>query len=221
MNAPPAPRPNLLPTAAFVSLLVLAFGAAALFALSFTNRQSGLALERLGRFHTAQLTAFEARVNFKTQVQEWKNVLLRSRSLVDRQTYRQRFQASATAVAKDLASLPDQLTALGIDAAPARQLVEEHQKLGAAYDRALASFQPESSEGPFATDAEVRGIDRKLNDELDQLAHRIEQAEDAEFKSFGATAAERYALLRRVTLGVGAVTMLAAFWLVFQVRRAG
>ncbi len=219
MNPAAASRPNLLPTAAFVSLLVLALGGAALFALGYTNRKSAAALERLDRLRAAHITAVEARVSFKTQVQEWKNILLRGRDPADFRSYRDRFEQRSSDVEKDLASLSGQLAALGLDGSATTSLLAEHQKLGAAYAQALANFQPGAPDAPFAADAAVRGIDRKLNDDIDALSRTIEQATAAELKTFGAAADERYATLHRLTLGLGAVAVLAAFWLVFQARR--
>ena len=219
MSIATPPRPNLLPTAALVSLLVLLLGAAALFALSSTNEKSLTALARLDQLHAAQVAAVEARVNFKTQVQEWKNILLRGRNATDFASYRKRFQEHAVEVQTGLTAVEKQLAALGLDASGAARLITEHQTLGVTYEKALAGFRPEDATAPFAIDASIRGVDRKLNDDIDALARTVEQAAAAELKSFGETAADRYATLRKITLGIGGAAMLAAFWLVFQATR--
>ena len=218
MNTPNT-RPNLLPIAGLVSLLVLVLGTAALFALSTTNEKSLAALDRFGRLHAAHVAAVETRVSFKTQVQEWKNILLRGRSSMDFETYRKRFQERGADVQAGLASLEKQLAALGLDAAAATRLRAEHRALGGSYEKALAGFQPEDATTPFAIDASVRGADRKLNDDIDALARTVEQAATADLKNFGDEAATRYATLRKINLGIGAIAVLLAFWLVFQTAR--
>lgn len=213
-------HPNLLPTAALVSLFVLLLGAAALFALSYTNQKSTAALARLGQLHAAQVAAVEARVSFKTQVQEWKNILLRGRNAPDLASYRRHFERRGNEVQASLASLQQQLAALDLDPAPATRLLADHKKLVASYGEALAGFRPEESDAPFAVDARIRGVDRHLNDDIDALANRVEQAAVEELGAFSEAAARRYATLRKFTLGIGAAAVLAAFWLVFQATRA-
>ena len=220
MNAAGTTRPNLLTAAAFVSLLVLLLGATGLFALSYTNTKSAAALARIDSLHTAQLAAVEAQVSFKTQVQEWKNVLLRGRQTADFKTYRDRFEQRAAEVQADLAAAEKQLVALGVDATAASRLRTDHAALLAAYRQALAGYQPDNPAAPFAVDATIRGIDRKLNDDIDALARAVEQTSATELKAVGVDAAARYAALRQATLVVGALAVLAAFWLVFQANRA-
>jgi hypothetical protein len=221
MNSTDRKSPNLLPTAALVSLLVLLLGATGLFALSYTNAKSALMLERLGRLHAAQVAAVEARADFKTQVQEWKDLLLRGRDPADYKTYRGHFEKSEADVRVELAAAQSQLSDLGLDSAPVARLLSDHEELGAAYRRDLARYRPEDPGFPFAADAAVRGIDRKLSQDIDALARSVEAVSDTELDGFRAAAAGRYARLREVALGLGALTVLAAFALVFQAARAG
>ena len=220
MSTVAAPRPNLLPTAGLVSLFVLLLGATALFALSSTNDKSIAALARLAQLHAAQVSAVEAQVSFKTQVQEWKNILLRGRNAADFESYRQRFLARAADVRTGLAAVEKQLTALGLDASKVAPLLAEHQALATTYEKALTGFRADDATAPFTIDAAIRGVDRKLNDDIDALAHTVEQAAAAELKRYGESADARYATLRKITLGIGAAAVLAAFWLVFQATRA-
>ncbi|MBC8009188.1 MAG: hypothetical protein H7067_03730, partial [Burkholderiales bacterium] len=148
-----APRPNLLPVAAFVSLLVLLLGATGLFALHLTNAKSATATARLETLDQTRLAAVEARADFKTQVQEWKNILLRGRDAADLTTYRARFEKEEASVRADLESLLKHLhaDALAVLSEPTRNalapldipaLLAEHARLGEAYRAALADFAP-------------------------------------------------------------------------------
>lgn len=213
-------RPNLLPAAALASLLVLLLGATGLFTLGYTNTRAAAALARIDALHAAQLAAVGAQVSFKTQVQEWKNLLLRGRNAADYQTYREHFEQRAADVQSGLAAVERQLAALGLEATAATRLLADHAALLQAYRQALTGYRPADPGAPFAVDAAVRGIDRKLNDDIDALAHTVEQTAAAELKALAAGATGRYAALRRVTLGASALAVLAAFWLVFQANRA-
>jgi len=219
MSAALSDRPNLLPASALVGLLVLLLGATGLFALSYTNTQSAAALARLDQLHAAQLAAVATQVAFKTQVQEWKNLLLRGRDAADLTAYRARFEQRAAEVQAGLDGLKKQLAVLGLDAAAAAVLRHEHAALGEAYRRALDNYRPAEAGASFAVDAAVRGIDRKLNDDIDALARTVEETAASELKAVGVAADGRYGVLRKVTLGAGALAVLAAFSLVFQVRR--
>ncbi|HEY1110924.1 MAG TPA: hypothetical protein VGE76_19880 [Opitutaceae bacterium] len=213
-------RPNLLRPAAIVSLLILALAVTSLFALSHTNLRSAAASTRLAALHAAQVAAVGAQVDFKTQVQEWKNILLRGQNPADLKSHRERFDARAAAVQAGLRAVETQLKALELDPATAMRLAAEHAALLETYRAALADFRPADPQSPFAVDRAVRGIDRKLNDEIDALARHVEQTADKELAAFTVAAAERYGALRRVTVGVAAVAVLAALWLVFQASRA-
>lgn len=213
-------HPNLLPIAGLVSVLVLLLGSSALFALSYTNQKSTAALTRLGQLHAAQVAAVETRVSFKTQVQEWKNILLRGRDAADFQTYHGRFRQRGADVQAGLAAIQQQLASLALDHGVVAPLLAAHQALGAAYETALADFRPTAPDAPFAIDARIRGADRKLNDDIDALATTVERAAAAELKACGENAIARYATLRRVTLAIATAAVLAAFWLVYRATRA-
>jgi hypothetical protein len=219
MNTGISTRPNLLPTAALVSLLVLLLGVTSLFVLSYSNTRSAAALERLHTFHAAQLAAVKAQVSFKTQVQEWKNLLLRGRVADDYASYLARFQQCEADTQSSLALLQSHLNQLSLDSAEATRLATDHASLGRSYRSALASYRPADPATGFAVDAAIRGIDRPLNDAIDTLAQSVAAASTAEFAAYRAAANARYLTLRRVTLGAGTLAVFAAFWLVFQAAR--
>lgn len=220
MSAPVAARSNLLLAAALVSLLVLLLGATGLFTLSTTNDRSAAALDRIAGLNIARTSAMAAQISFKTQVQEWKNILLRGSRPEDYTVYVAHFSQRETEVQAHLTALRDQLAQLGLDAAPATKLAAEHTALGAAYRRALTGYQPSAPSSAFAVDTSIRGIDRKLNDDIDALALTVATAADTELATLRTDATSRYAALRRVTLILGALAMLTAFWLVFQTLRS-
>jgi len=114
-----------------------------------------------------------ANLEFKTQVQEWKNVLLRGANNADRSKYWSQFEASEAAVQATL----QEISALDIDSAQqaeARQLMQKHQALGSAYRDSLRAFETSGLE-PTAGDQAARGIDRDFSEHLSDLALRLNQ----------------------------------------------
>jgi methyl-accepting chemotaxis protein len=216
-------RPNLLPTAAFVSLLVLVLGATGLFTLYYTNTRAIAGVTRVQALDDVLIQSVRARTSFKTQVQEWKNILLRGRNPADFATYRERFEKEESNVRETLLALGHDFPDLDYVAAPkldTASLIAEHKELAEKYRAALASFDPSSPDSTFHVDTLARGIDRKLSDELDALAASFEQASQAEIKALAAESASRYATMRRVTLIIGALAVLVSLWLAFAASRA-
>ena len=114
-----------------------------------------------------------ANLEFKTQVQEWKNVLLRGRDSADRSKYWSQFEQAEADVQATLQAI----AALDIDSAQqaqARQLVQEHQTLGTAYRNSLRAFESAGMD-PTAGDQAARGIDRDFSEHLSDLAMRLNQ----------------------------------------------
>lgn len=222
--SPPARR-NLLPVAAFVSLLVLALGATGLFALHLTNAKAASGAARVEAIERTRQGALQARGAFKTQVQEWKNILLRGHAPGDFSTYRERFEQEEARVRAELEALRAQPPSLDLPAAvpglpDVSVLIEEHTRLGAAYRAALADFAPGDPASPRRVDAAVRGADRKLSDELDAFAAEVEKSALAATRALRADADARYEGLRRVTWIVAAFALFASLWLAFLANRA-
>ena len=114
-----------------------------------------------------------ANLEFKTQVQEWKNVLLRGTDSADRSKYWSQFEASESAVQATL----QEIAALDIDSAQqaeARELAQKHQTLGTAYRNSLRAFESAGMD-PTAGDQAARGIDRDFSEHLSDLAVRLNQ----------------------------------------------
>ena len=117
--------------------------------------------------------ARRAQFRFKTQVQEWKNVLLRGHSQEDFDKYWNNFVTEERLVAQDLAALVEMMAAMGMDTAPATAVAEKLTKLGAGYRRALERYDPTSEAPHRVVDALVRGIDRPPTDALDALVNDL------------------------------------------------
>ena len=168
--------------------------------------------------------ARSAQVNFKKQVQEWKNILLRGRDPKDLETYRTRFLEAEKLVGSSLETLARTAASTGAIStgsgshAPSA-LIAGHQELSNAYQAALATADFSDPGTPFRIDAAIRGIDRPLSDKLDALAADMERHELASLQAMGTAASARYETLRRATWIVAGLAVLASLWLCFRASR--
>jgi methyl-accepting chemotaxis protein len=122
----------------------------------------------------------DAENDFKTQVQEWKNTLLRGSKPEDLDRYWAAFQKNEQSVVKDLDLV---LKALDDKNAPselkdlARSFLAAHNKMSEGYRKGLETYKASGFEHQVG-DAAVRGMDREPNQLLDQLVIAIAKASD-------------------------------------------
>ena len=190
-------------------LLMLAVALVSVLSLAQELRNYRLLME--GPQATAGLIN-ETNLTFKTQVQEWKNVLLRGGKQADLDRYWQQFQNSE----KQVQSLLGQITELELTAAFRERVVslqEKHLTLGADYRDGLERFLA-AGRDPVAGDNLVRGIDRNTSEQLEQLVLEINQYAASEIERI------REATLRTVWLSIlimlGATLLIGglASWLI-------
>jgi len=134
--------------------------------------------------------AREAQNDFKTQVQEWKNILVRGHDPAEMAKYKAAFDKSEKEVQDDFAQLKGQLKELGILTEALDKALQEHQKLGAKYREALATWKGKDPLAYRSVDGLLKGIDRPMNEAIGALAEhtftesrRIENREKAEMAS--------------------------------------
>ena len=116
-------------------------------------------------------------VNFKKQVQAWKDILLRGRDDAALEKYPKEFHAQAAAVddaAQQLTGVvSDEQTRVGL-----KEFVAGHVQLDSEYEDALKGYR--ANRDFAAADAAMKGKDRKPTDALDAVAARLTaQAEQA------------------------------------------
>ncbi len=111
-----------------------------------------------------EVTALQAQVAFKKQVQEWKNVLIRGHNPDDRAKYWESFlkeeRQTRGLVEEIVRSFPQSSRIGGV----ASEFLEEHRKLGDMYRIALVAFDDGTGQAYQRADVLVRGQDRKPTD---------------------------------------------------------
>ncbi|MBA1202094.1 methyl-accepting chemotaxis protein [Pseudomonas capeferrum] len=112
----------------------------------------------------------EANLQFKIQVQEWKNVLLRGREPAERDKYWSQFQARERQVQHLLGELID--SSDGDLKARLQQLGVSHRQLGQAYERGRQAFIAAGGDA-MAGDLAVKGVDRAASEQMSDLVEHL------------------------------------------------
>ncbi len=152
------------------SLILVLLIALACFHFLSSNVQAYRGLLE-GPLRASQLVD-QANLQFKIQVQEWKNVLLRGKTPADLDKYWSQFEAQERQVQESL----NQLAALhGTDQSlntQVQKLRNEHQQLGAAYRKGRDAFVAAGGDAQVG-DLAVKGMDREASEQMSQLVTQL------------------------------------------------
>ncbi len=159
----------------------------------------------------AALLARESQIAFKTQVQEWKNVLLRGRDDASLDKYRTQFSSEAAHVR----SLTDSLSLLLRE--PGERLLlarfrAAHDTLGVRYLAAMTVFKDDTTRSPYSADRAVKGMDRAPTQTLDSLVTLVATHVDDARKVQRAAMDRDLLVLLAVSAVVGAALIIGG-WL--------
>jgi methyl-accepting chemotaxis protein-1 (serine sensor receptor) len=212
------PPRRVSPRGGLALLSVIAVSVASLAFLSIGRGANQRAMQRVVETLDAADLAYEAQVQFKLQVQEWKNLLLRGHDPADFAA----FAHAADAARQRVRSLLGEIARNAlVDEAAQREAVAIAAEIDQIVDRYAAVLRgPQdlaACDAPRAIDATVRGIDRapmvaieRLTDTLDALAREALVAAEAEDL-------ERFDRFQRWLYGLCGVSI--ALSLVAMVRR--
>ena len=157
-----------------------------------------------------------ANLNFKTQVQEWKNVLLRGSDKAQLDKYWGQFEQQEREVQDTLSKLGllasnDPALKRKIDA-----LRSEHQNLGGKYRAGRDAFIAAGADAKVG-DKAVSGIDRNATQQMDALAEELHK-QSIDQASLINAAADRTILLG--TLGMLGATLIIGLFSLWLVNRS-
>ncbi|GAB2567368.1 HAMP domain-containing protein [Dyella jejuensis] len=127
------------------------------------------------KFAAAVDTARVAQVDFKKQVQEWKDLLLRGGDANNFKKYHDAFVEQSAAVDRDLATLKQQMAELGLKTAGVDAAVATHAELGTKYLAAIQHYDAKDLNSVHVVDALVAGIDRAPTNAIDGLVAGMKQ----------------------------------------------
>lgn len=163
-----------------------------------------------GPVQAAQLID-EANLQFRGQVQEWKNVLLRGRQAKAQAKYWNQFETQERAVQDILGRLGN--LAEGELKTQVERLREEHRQLGVAYRQGRQRFLAAGAD-PIAGDQAVTGIDRATTAQMQALRDELHQASDRQSTAISAESRSTVLLGSLVLVGASLAVALLSLWLV-------
>lgn len=162
----------------------------------------------------AALALEEAHTQFKIQVQEWKNLLLRGNDPVAYQKYFASFNHQTDEVQRRLAD-----ARFAFDGEPLKQfeeLANNHKKLVEIYLKALSAEKPNNLENIEALDNSLRGIDRPLDAVFPALTKHLSQAVKNKLREdnqlHAATHRQHFWWIV-ICVGISAVLIVVSFWI--------
>ncbi len=155
----------------------------------------------------------QANLEFKVQVQEWKNVLLRGRSQENLTRYWQSFEDQERKVQALLGTLVQASRHDPELAKKIQSLRDEHQRLGSAYRSGRDAFLAAGGD-PIAGDAAVKGIDRATSEQLSELVEQLRSSALQDSQTIGLAADRAVIAGSLIMLAAGGLIALLSLWLV-------
>ncbi len=193
-------KTRLIMLSLMASAGLLLLGSVALYQMSQFNDGMAQIFERSEVGQHAVIAVDRAENAFKTQVQEWKNILLRGNDPGLFKQHMEGFRKEEAHVEQELRKLTSYLageTNIDVDLGA---LLSEHRKLGERYREALKNFDPDDPSAGKAVDQAVRGMDRAFSEGLVDIAHKILAEEDRLHESAKVRMVTSYQTVRVVLL---------------------
>jgi methyl-accepting chemotaxis protein-1 (serine sensor receptor) len=146
--------------------------------------------QSLSQYAQAADTARVAQVEFKKQVQEWKDLLLRGADPAAFAKYRDAFGKESGTTHAALLRLKEQLSALGANVDGVDKALATHASLQDSYLDALKHYDAADPNTAHVVDGLVKGIDRAPTAAIDDIVATVmQQAQDSNVRT--SEAAER------------------------------
>ncbi|WUR15465.1 methyl-accepting chemotaxis protein [[Empedobacter] haloabium] len=202
---------------AFFLVTLLLVGITGWSALRSMNERNAAGFAEAEQLLRAVDNARMAQVDFKIQVQEWKNMLLRSYDDEHATKYREAFVKAGASTQDKLNKLHKQMTQLQLDTALVDDAVRLQGELQQRYVSAFNEYtvgDPASAKG---VDAAVKGMDRPPTEQIDKIVAFIQKAADERMAKVAAQNTSEYErsvfmllalLVAAVAIGAVIVVML-------------
>jgi methyl-accepting chemotaxis protein-1 (serine sensor receptor) len=144
-------------------------------AMEASNARANDTMARIEALAQAADVARSAQVEFKTQVQEWKNILIRGGDPADFTKYREGFEKSAAATLAELDKLKTALAAQGVATSKVDAAQAALRELDGRYHAALKTYDGANPENYKLLDQQVKGMDRAPTKAIDDIVAAIQE----------------------------------------------
>lgn len=151
--------------------LLLCMAVAGLAGLLVLNSSATSLTQSIASLTTSERGAAKIEIGFKTQVQEWKNVLLRGSNAQKREKYWNSFKQNESVVADSSRDLLSQLPE-GEAKAKLADFLVQHEAMGRGYRKGYAAFEKSGFDSAVG-DREVSGMDRGPSKIIQEVAELV------------------------------------------------
>jgi len=173
-------------------------------------------------------TARSAQVEFKRQVQEWKDTLLRGNDPAAFEKYSIAFSRQGELTRLNLNKLKAQFLKLGLDTTQIDETMVTHAELETKYLTALKLYDVSNPQSAHVVDAMVKGMDRPPTQEIDTIVNYVLEQSQKLMKLRAEQADQSYTTGVRLQIGViltavllgGALTVIFIQSIVLPLRLA-
>ena len=202
--------------------LLIFIGIISLFSIWYMNRlynQGAIESERINMLSNEVLTA---QIEFKIQVQEWKNILLRGYDISDKKKYFAEFEKKETSVRDRLnnASIMAEQLGLVTESEKIKKITEHHVTLGLIYRTTLDKTSFETYKNIQKADQSVKGADRELEALLSGVSNEISKINTSQREAMQDSLNQRYLSLRKLILIIMTIALVITGVSLYGVLRA-
>lgn len=148
--------------------------------------------------NNAEIAIENAHVNFKSQVQEWKNILIRGNDTQNFEKHLKGFEESGAKMDDNLKDSIALMKKLNKPTTEIEALSSAHIELMTRYRDALKSFDTKDPNAGKAVDKLVKGMDKPTSAGISKLVDRIEKEYTAKLAESQVEAEQSYVMARNI-----------------------
>ena len=149
-----------------------------------------------------------ANIEFKGQIQVWKNILLRGRDAKDFEKYLAAYRKQEGLVQERLEKAKASMQTLGIDIKQLEEVNKEHRAMGVKYMDALKNWDAQNESSYLVVDKLVRGLDAKVTEDIDAISMFVIADSEKRTKALVEVANSDYVAARTSMIAGLLVTLL-------------
>ncbi|MEI7429925.1 MAG: methyl-accepting chemotaxis protein [Betaproteobacteria bacterium] len=153
-------------------VLLGGFGILKMHQMAASSEQGFLAVKTE---NAVMVSVENAHAFFKTQVQEWKNILIRGNDVQNFDKHLAQFVEEEKKVQTSLSTATNSMKELGLPTEAIEKLKKDHQELGVKYREALKQFDKADPNSGKGVDKLVKGMDRDAASGMEKVVGTIEQ----------------------------------------------
>lgn len=198
-------------------LLTLGVGLFSWISLSNISKKYDNRLSNTVNFIYLVDDARKIQVDFKKQVQEWKNTLLRGNDPESFKKYYTEFSKGNENVQAELANLKEDLIKSNMGTSLIEKLIISHKELYDKYTKAIKSYDPNNIGSYKVVDTLVKGIDRAPTDQIDLLVNQIQDKSKLETESMLNQSKIDLHNFRKTLICIMIISILVILFLTFMI----